>query len=206
MVFEHHDISWYVTECHHVKMKHFWWFLLIITYEDIWWHLMIFGYFSWQKHNMSWNVTECHHDKLKRFWCFMIYEDISWHLMIFGYFSWQNQVVFHDMSWYIMNYHDISPTVSEFLCITAHNIIWSKRAVLCCNHLCGSRGVRHLPASSNPPHETAPIFHVTLLKLQHILDSDSKRKSLQPSHCSVVSCKIRSKPTCNLLLFPLGLA
>ncbi len=85
IVFQHHDISWYVTECHQAMV----------------------GCFP------GWNVTECHHVKLKRFWCFMTYGDIWWHLMTFNDFSWQNHVVYHDMSWYIMICHDMTPTNSE---------------------------------------------------------------------------------------------
>ncbi len=43
----------------------------------------------------------------------MTYGDIWWPLMAFDDFSWQNHVVYHDMSWYIMICHDISPTNSE---------------------------------------------------------------------------------------------
>ena len=41
------------------------------------------------------------------------YGDIWWPLMAFSNFSWQNHVIYHDISWHIMNCHDISTTNSE---------------------------------------------------------------------------------------------
>ena len=78
------------------------------------------------------NVTKCHEIKIIKnhqksfnltWWHFMTYGDIWWPLMTFDDFLWQNHVVYHDMSWHIMNCHDISPTNSEMPPLVCHSFL-----------------------------------------------------------------------------------
>ncbi len=90
-----HELSWYVTKCHNVKWN-------IFDDQRISWNIT-------NHHYLSPNVIKCHHVK----WNNVTFSDSWWCLMIFKYFSWKNYEFYHDISWYISDYHDMSPSIWE---------------------------------------------------------------------------------------------
>ncbi len=102
LVWQCHDKSWNVTKSHNVFQ--------MIKLCDIWWHQddNIQSLVSPKKRPSEMLKKTKKKTKKK-------HGDILWHMKIFGDMTnlLLNHVFYHNMSWHIVNFHDMSPIISE---------------------------------------------------------------------------------------------